>query len=62
MSARMEGRLGVTGPQRLAIRIMARREGIGPADLALLLHVHRSAATGLVRRLEAKGLIRREVD
>jgi MarR family transcriptional regulator, organic hydroperoxide resistance regulator len=60
MSARMERDLGVTGPQRLALRIIARRPGIGPAELAVMLHVHRSASTGIIRRLEAKQLVARE--
>lgn len=59
LSARMERDLGVTGPQRLAIRLIARSNGIGPGELADLLHVHRSAATGIVRRLEAKRLVAR---
>jgi DNA-binding MarR family transcriptional regulator len=61
LSARMERTLGVTGPQRLAIRLIGRGNGIGPAELADLLHVHRSAATGIVRRLEAKKLVARRV-
>jgi DNA-binding MarR family transcriptional regulator len=60
-SNRMERSLGVTGPQRLALRLIGRTPGIGPAELAALLHVHRSAATGLIRRLEAKRLVSRQV-
>jgi DNA-binding MarR family transcriptional regulator len=61
MSTAMERAIGVTGPQRLAVRLIGRAPGIGPAELATLLHVHRSAATGIVKRLEAKGLVAREV-
>lgn len=59
VSKRMERQLGVTGPQRLAVRLIGQRPGIGPADLADLLHVDRAASTGLVQRLEAKGLVER---
>jgi DNA-binding MarR family transcriptional regulator len=59
MSSLMERTLGVTGPQRLAIRLIGRSQGIGPAELADLMHVHRSAATGIVRRLEGKKLVAR---
>ena len=62
LSAKMEAELGVTGLQRLALRIIGCRRGIGPAELSLQLHVHRSVATGLVRRLEAKRLVRRQPD
>ncbi len=59
VSKRMERTLGVTGPQRLAVRLIGQRPGIGPADLADLLHVDRGASTGLVQRLELKGLVQR---
>jgi DNA-binding MarR family transcriptional regulator len=61
LSTRMKRTIGATGPQRLAIRLIGRTRGIGPAELANLLHVHRSAATGIVQRLEARGLLTREV-
>ena len=61
MSSQMERELGVTGPQRLAIRLISLSPGKGPAELAEMLHVHRSAATGIIRRLEAKGLVTRKV-
>lgn len=59
LSARMKRSIGATGPQRLALRLIGRSEGIGPAELATLLHVHRSAATGIVQRLEAGKLVTR---
>lgn len=62
LSARMERSVGVTGPQRLALRVIGARDGMGPAQLAQQLHVHRSAAGGIVKRLEAKGLITRLPD
>jgi DNA-binding MarR family transcriptional regulator len=60
LSTRMKRTIGATGPQRLAIRLIGRTRGIGPAELANLLHVHRSAATGIVQRLEASKLVTRE--
>lgn len=59
VSKRMERAHGVTGPQRLAVRLIGQRPGIGPTDLADLLHVDRGASTGLVQRLELKGLVER---
>lgn len=61
-SKRMERTIGVTGPQRLALRIVGRRPEITPAELAELLHVDRGAATGLLARLSRKGLVSRTQD
>jgi DNA-binding MarR family transcriptional regulator len=62
VSKAMDKAIGVTGPQRLAVRLIGRRPGIGPAELADLLHVGRGAATGLLKRLEQRGCIRRVLD
>lgn len=61
-SKRMQARLGITGPQRLAIRVLARFPGLTAGRLARLLHVHPSTLTGIVRRLERQGLVERRVD
>lgn len=61
-SKRMEAALGVTGPQRLVIRIAGRFPGIPAGHLARLLHVHPSTLTGILKRLERQGLMRRRVD
>lgn len=61
-SKRMEQQLGVTGPQRLVIRIVGRFPGIGSKRLAQILHVHPSTLTGILRRLEARGLMSRRTD
>jgi trehalose 6-phosphate phosphatase len=50
---------GVTGPQRLVVRVVDRLGPISPARLARVLHLHPSSVTRLVRRLVARGLIRR---
>ena len=61
-SKRMAAELGVTGPQRLVIRIVGRFPGIPAGQLAALLHVHPSTLTGIVKRLERQGLLRRRAD
>ena len=61
-SKRMAATLGVTGPQRLALRVLGRFPGLSAGDLAKLLHVHPSTLTGVLDRLEAKGLVARRAD
>jgi MarR family transcriptional regulator, organic hydroperoxide resistance regulator len=61
-SKRMHARLGVTGPQRLVLRIVGHHGRISAGDLAEVLHVHPSSLTGVLRRLEEAELIRRESD
>jgi DNA-binding MarR family transcriptional regulator len=61
-SKRMELTIGVTGPQRLVLRIIGRFPGIPAGHLARLLHVHPSTLTGVLRRVERSGLIRRRPD
>lgn len=61
-SKRMETTLGVTGPQRLVIRIVGRFPGSPAGHLARLLHVHPSTLTGILKRLERQGLIGRRAD
>jgi DNA-binding MarR family transcriptional regulator len=61
-SRRMESQLGVTGPQRMAIRMVGRFPGISAGELASLLHVHPSTLTGVLKRLEQRGLVNRSAD
>lgn len=61
-SKRMEATIGVTGPQRLVVRILGRFPGIPAGHLARLLHVHPSTLTGIVKRLELRGLVRKRAD
>jgi MarR family transcriptional regulator, organic hydroperoxide resistance regulator len=61
-SKRMEAVLGVTGPQRLVLRIVGRFPGITAGHLARLLHVHPSTLTGILKRLEQQDLIHRRSD
>jgi DNA-binding MarR family transcriptional regulator len=61
-SKRMEATLGITGPQRLVLRIVSTRPGLSPGDTARIVHLHPSTITGILQRLEKKGLLRRERD
>jgi DNA-binding MarR family transcriptional regulator len=61
-SKRMKSTIGVTGPQRLVIRIIARFPGIPAGVVAQVLHLHPSTLTGILDRLERQGLIRRQPD
>jgi DNA-binding MarR family transcriptional regulator len=58
----MEVRLGITGPQRLVIRMIGCFPGVSAGGLADLLHVHPSTLTGVLRRLSGRGAIRRTAD
>lgn len=61
-SKRMTSSVGVTGPQRLVIRIVARFPGITAGQIAQLLHVHPSTLTGILKRLQRQGLVQRRSD
>ena len=61
-SKRMEATLGITGPQRLVLRIVTQRPGLSAGELARILHLHPSTITGILERLVRKGLLRRERD
>jgi MarR family transcriptional regulator, organic hydroperoxide resistance regulator len=58
-SKRMDAEFGVTGPQRLVIRILGRRPGAIARQLAETLHLDPSTLTGVLRRLEDRGLVER---
>ena len=62
MSRRMERTLGVTGPQRLVVRIVGRHPGISAGALARTLHLHPGTLTGVLRRLTQKALLERIAD
>jgi MarR family transcriptional regulator, organic hydroperoxide resistance regulator len=61
-SKSMAAVLGITGPQRLVIRIIGRFPSIHAKQLADILHLHPSSLTALVKRLERRGLVRRRPD
>jgi len=58
----MQAKFGVTGPQRLVLRIVGTFPGLSAGDLARTLHVHPSTLTGILQRLEARALLRRLTD
>jgi len=61
-SKQMDALFGVTGPQRLVIRIVGRHPGIAAGRVAEILHVHPSTLTGVLQRLEKQGLLRKRLD
>lgn len=58
----MSSHLGVTGPQRTAIRVVGRTPGITAGNLAKQLHLHPSTLTGILQRLEERGYVARAKD
>jgi|SRR5262245_17527629 len=58
-SKRMARQIGLTGPQRLALRLIGQFPGIAPSELAQLLRLHPSTITGVLARLERRRLIQR---
>lgn len=58
-SKHMDRELGVTGPQRLVVRVLGSLPGISAGRLADILQLHPSTLTGVLRRLEQRRLIRR---
>ena len=61
-SKRMEVSFGLTGPQRLVVRIVGRFPGIAAGRVAEILHVHPSTLTGILKRLELRGALQRRPD
>ncbi|NVB81316.1 MAG: MarR family transcriptional regulator [Kofleriaceae bacterium] len=61
-SKRMMQTIGVTGPQRLVIRIVGQRPGQTASEIASILGKHPSTLTGVLARLEERDLIAREID
>jgi DNA-binding MarR family transcriptional regulator len=58
----MAAELGVTGPQRLVLRVVGLFPGLSAGDVAAVLHLHPSTLTGILRRLEAHRLLVRVAD
>ena len=61
-SKRMARTIGVTGPQRLVVRAIGRQPDATAGDLARMLDLHASTLTGVLARLEVRGVIARHVD
>lgn len=58
-SKRMKGERGVTGPQRLVLRVLELAPGTPPSELARILCFHRSTVSVIVRSLERAGHVKR---
>jgi DNA-binding MarR family transcriptional regulator len=58
-SKRMSQDLGVTGPQRLALRVVGLFPGLSAGQLAHILHIHPSTLTGVLQRLIDQRLVER---
>ncbi|MBL8957486.1 MAG: MarR family transcriptional regulator [Myxococcaceae bacterium] len=61
-SKAMTRTLGVTGPQRLVLRVVEQRPNVVSGELAAYLHLHPSTLTGVLQRLDERGLITRTRD
>lgn len=62
MSKRMENDVGITGPQRLVLRVVGQFPGMSAGDLAHVVRLHPSTITGILQRLVSRGLVARERD
>jgi MarR family transcriptional regulator, organic hydroperoxide resistance regulator len=62
ISRKMQRTKGVTGPQRLVVRVVGRRPGISAGELAQTLHLHPSTLTEVLRRLGERGFLERTSD
>jgi len=61
-SKRMEVELGVTGLQRIVIRLIGRFPAVTAGRLAELVHVHPSTLTGVLKRVVDRGYVARDRD
>ena len=62
MSKRMENEIGITGPQRLVLRVVGQFPGLSAGELAHIVRLHPSTITGILQRLVARGLLERHRD
>jgi DNA-binding MarR family transcriptional regulator len=61
-SKQMARDLGVTGPQRLVLRIVGLSPGCTAREISSTLGIHPSTLTGILARLQERGLLSRAVD
>ncbi len=61
-SKNMAKTLGVTGPQRLVIRIIGQMANASARDISNTLGMHPSTLTGILARLESQKMIARTID
>jgi DNA-binding MarR family transcriptional regulator len=62
VSKRMAASIGLTGPQRLTVRIIGRSPGMTAGEVAERMHLDPSTITGILRRLEEGRMIVRRAD
>lgn len=53
---------GVTGPQRLVIRVLGQTPEMSASDISRTLGIHPSTLTGILARLKRQGAIERRID
>src|SRR6185436_13468124 len=61
-SKRMGASLGITGPQRLLLKIVSEFPGMSASEVAHVVRLHPSTITGVIQRLVDKRLLIRERD
>jgi DNA-binding MarR family transcriptional regulator len=61
-SKRMEHEIGITGPQRLVLRVVAQFPEISAGEVARVVRLHPSTITGILQRLVTRGLLERKTD
>src|SRR6188768_2867781 len=57
LSKQMHASIGITGPQRLVLRLIGRYPAVTPSELADLLHLDRGTLTGVLARLASQRLL-----
>ena len=62
ISKRMETTIGITGPQRLVLRVVGQFPDVSAGELAHNVRLHPSTITGILRRLVERGLLERKRD
>jgi DNA-binding MarR family transcriptional regulator len=60
LSKQMHAGLGLTGPQRLVLRVLGKSFLSTPSELAELLHLDRGTLSGILGRLTAQRLLIRQ--
>ena len=58
-SQKMSKQYGLTGPQSLVLRLLIKNGALSSADLSRQMYVTPSNITGIIDRLEKKGLVER---
>jgi DNA-binding MarR family transcriptional regulator len=58
-SKKMSRQFGLTGPQSLVLRLLIKNGSLSSADLSRQMYVTPSNITGIIDRLEKKGLVER---